>query len=264
MKNLLRISFSIIFFTLVAHGNVVAQNKVVVIPMAGDDLKPLANIITVAKENGDFSDPIAAMNSITDASETNPYLVVIAPGDYDLGTGFIDIKSFVRLAGSGPQATILRSTRASTIGGAIQFNDNANLQDLSLIVSGTSSSSQIALGNISAGKNIISNVHVLMDNENSTERNAYFVRATDSIIRDSVFEITGGTGTAYGIRSSGAGTDLIVSDMIIALPSTSTNRDPITFSTGGTVSATCNFVISKTGTRINASSQGSILGSDCN
>ena len=46
--------------------------------------RKLKNVDTVAKANGDFTDPVAAVNSITDASATNPYLVVICPGVYTI------------------------------------------------------------------------------------------------------------------------------------------------------------------------------------
>ena len=80
----------ILVTSLASSAFVMAQNRVVVIPMSGDDLEPLANIITVAKNNGDFTNPIDAMNSISDASETNPYLIVIAPGVYDIGTEYLN------------------------------------------------------------------------------------------------------------------------------------------------------------------------------
>ena len=54
------LALTLVLFAVTAS----AQNKVVVVPLAGDDLKPLANIVTVATANGDFSDPIAAMASI--------------------------------------------------------------------------------------------------------------------------------------------------------------------------------------------------------
>ena len=62
--------FSLTLFTAVSmNGTAHAQNKVVVIPMAGD-AEPLQNIITVSAQNGDFTSPIAAMNSINDASSS--------------------------------------------------------------------------------------------------------------------------------------------------------------------------------------------------
>jgi hypothetical protein len=58
-----------------------AADKLVVIPLFGHS-KPLKNVVTVAKLSGKFTDPVAAVNSITDASENNPYFVVIGLGVY--------------------------------------------------------------------------------------------------------------------------------------------------------------------------------------
>ena len=82
-----------------------AADKVVVIPLFGHD-KPLKNIITVAKANSMFTDPVAAVNSITDASENNPYLVVIGPGVYTL-THTLVMKPWVDITGSGENVTRL-------------------------------------------------------------------------------------------------------------------------------------------------------------
>jgi hypothetical protein len=75
---------------------------VVVIPMGS--AKPLQNVVTVAKGNGNFTDPVAAVNSITDASATNPYLVLIAPGIYTLTTTLV-MKPYVDISGSGENIT---------------------------------------------------------------------------------------------------------------------------------------------------------------
>ncbi|MEM7359419.1 MAG: hypothetical protein AAF431_09990 [Pseudomonadota bacterium] len=85
--------------------------SVVVIPLLGDDAEPPSNIISVAQENGDFDNPITAVNSIPasgpDApSATNPYVIVIAPGNYVL-TSRLVMRPFVSVVGSGKQATIL-------------------------------------------------------------------------------------------------------------------------------------------------------------
>jgi hypothetical protein len=66
--------------------------------------RPLRNVITVAKGNGKFTDPVAAVNSITDASETNPYLVVIGPGVYTIMQTLV-MKPYVDIAGSGENIT---------------------------------------------------------------------------------------------------------------------------------------------------------------
>lgn len=45
------------------------------------------------------------MNSITTASETNPFLVKIMPGVYDIGANLIRMKDFVDIEGSGSRVT---------------------------------------------------------------------------------------------------------------------------------------------------------------
>ena len=66
-----------------------------------------ANVIVVAKSGGDFTDPVAAVASITNASATNRYLVRIQPGVYDLGHAAIVMKSWVDIEGAGENSTVL-------------------------------------------------------------------------------------------------------------------------------------------------------------
>jgi hypothetical protein len=76
--------------------------------------KPLKNVITVAKGNGKFTDPVAAVNSITDASASNPYLVVSAPGVYTV-TSSLQMRQYVDIAGSGENVTkIMGAVSAGT------------------------------------------------------------------------------------------------------------------------------------------------------
>lgn len=95
-----------------------AHNNVVVVPLlggtggGGGTSSPLKNVVTVSAKNGMFTDPVAAVNSITDASETNPYLVVIGPGNYTL-TQTLQMKEHVHLAGSGQNVTRLTGTISS-------------------------------------------------------------------------------------------------------------------------------------------------------
>ena len=88
-----------------------AGNLSAVIPFVGAD-KPVKNVITVAKENGDFSDPVAAMNSITDSSDANPYVLVIGPGVYTLTQQLI-IQPSVEVIGSGIDITILQGSKGA-------------------------------------------------------------------------------------------------------------------------------------------------------
>ncbi|MFT6005551.1 MAG: hypothetical protein ACI9SX_000517 [Pseudoalteromonas tetraodonis] len=91
-----------------------AHSSVVVILLYGDDPTPLKNIITVSEEDGDFTDPIAALASIPilgpDApSVDNPYLIVIGPGIYSLES-ILFMRLFVGITSSGVTKTILRGS----------------------------------------------------------------------------------------------------------------------------------------------------------
>ena len=120
-----------------------AADRVVVIPMGGG--KPLQNVVTVAKSKGQFTDPVAAMNSITDASAANPYLLYIGPGQYTLTTPLV-MKPFVDVTGSGEQVTWLMGAISTTA-----------LNETSAIVKGANNAalSQLSVSNTGGGQNSI-------------------------------------------------------------------------------------------------------------
>ncbi len=192
-----------------------AHNKVVVIPMAGDDLEPLKNIVTVAKKNGDFTDPVAAMASISDASSANPYLMVIAPGVYNLTQSLVT-KPFVDIAGSGRGVTKLS---ASTLVVAIELEPDTNIQDLSVEV--TTTAVQARGFNITdpSASPRLSGVSIKLTG--GFLQKGIFFNGDTLTIRDSDIQLMGASSDAKGIESAG---DVIASDLTItgtALPSAS-------------------------------------------
>ena len=60
------------------------------------------NLVVVAKSGGDFTTITDALNSITDNSADNPYLIYVAPGIY---TERVIMKPYVDIEGAGEQAT---------------------------------------------------------------------------------------------------------------------------------------------------------------
>lgn len=77
------------------------------------------NVRVVQKSNTDttgriYSNIQTAINSITTASATNPYVVKVMPGIYDLGTASLQMKEYVDLEGSGPENTVIQSSNANS------------------------------------------------------------------------------------------------------------------------------------------------------
>jgi hypothetical protein len=78
---------------------------------SGQDAARPARIVWVAASGGDFTSVQAALDSITDASPANRYLVRIAPGVYE---GKVVLKNGVDLEGSGQGVTVLSSIGSSS------------------------------------------------------------------------------------------------------------------------------------------------------
>ena len=151
-------------------GEALSQSKVVVVPLSGDDLAPLANVVTVATENGDFTDPVAAVNSITDASASNPYLVVIAPGVYDIGSDQLVMQEFVSIAGSGRSVTIIRGQRdrssgPSSAGALFVGASNTELRDLTIENLNGANSTTLGIANSGTVNQTISNVVIRVNGD---------------------------------------------------------------------------------------------------
>ena len=170
-----------------------AHNKVVVIPMAGDDAVPIKNIITVGLENADFSNPINALESIADATRLEPYLVFIGPGTYTLGKALF-IPTNVHVVGSGIGVTILeagfghatdvaQSAVVSMRGGGSQ--SAASLRDLSVYQYGFSNG--ISTGVYAVSQVDISNVDVRVTSSGTVNYGIYF-QQTSAKLKDSLVE----------------------------------------------------------------------------
>lgn len=97
-------------------------------------LKKPANVIVVARSGGDFTNPLEALNAISDASADNPYLVKIMPGIYDLGLATLVMKEYVDIEGSGETTTRLRGSGGSA--GVVAGASRAELRNLTVEAGG--------------------------------------------------------------------------------------------------------------------------------
>lgn len=214
-RGLVRDFIVLLLFALVSTGAALAQNKVVVIPLSGDDLQPLMNVVTVSKENGDFADPVEAMEAITDARESNPYLLIIGPGVYPLSQSLF-MKEYVDISGSGRNATRLeasfeRSANANESGIVVGAN-NASLRDLT--IKNVDEGERWTWGIINNGVSpTISDVNISLA-DGGTLVGILSQQSGTSTIDGVRLNVSGGTSQAVGILAQ-ASANIIVRDSLI-------------------------------------------------
>ncbi len=96
---------------------------------------PYANVIVVAKAGGHFDTIQAALDSITNAADSNPYLVWVAPGRY---YERVTMKPYVDIEGAGEWSTIITYSGSTSIelAGTVIGANNAALRSLTVLNTG--------------------------------------------------------------------------------------------------------------------------------
>lgn len=108
MKMLFKMSLSVLLIGLSL--STWAHNKVVVIPLelGSSEAKNLSNVVYVDKKNGEYQDIQQAIDSITNASATNPYMVLVGPGEFVVKAS-INVGSHISLFGAGKDLTTIKA-----------------------------------------------------------------------------------------------------------------------------------------------------------
>lgn len=219
--------------------NAQAGSKLLLVPISGDNAKPLNNIVTVAKANGDYTDPIQALASITDASEGNRYVLIIGPGDYLLSQPLV-MKSNVNIVGSGKALTRLVG---SFSGGnddteaVVVLADDSRLQGLAIQNNGGSGAICIGIASGAFGQHIsteVSDVDIAVQGCNSTRG----INSIFSKLKINRVSITAsGQITSTGLTSINS--EVFISELQIYASGTNINRG-ITNTTGSLIIADSN------------------------
>lgn len=155
---------------------------------------------------------------ITTASATNPYLVKLEPGIYDLGDSFLTLKSFVDIEGSGESNTTIRGGgRATPFEGLIVGADKTELRHLTVETSGGNNAVGIynqsktpTLRNVTIKASDAMQEAIGIFNSGSKGVNLYNV---------TINATTSGTSVATGIANNGS--NAIINNSSITVSSTS-------------------------------------------
>ncbi len=159
-----------------------------------------ANVVVVAKSGGDFTSIQSALDSISTASSTNPYLVLIEPGVY---SETVTLKSWVDLQGSGEDVTKITAGGTSSLGsGTVNAASNAEVRSITIESTGGNT---YAVGVWALNADAFKLTHVTVSVSGSTSNYGIFsgvgtgggATTTASIsLRDSSVSATGG---AYAV-----------------------------------------------------------------
>ena len=116
-----------------------------------------ARTLVVAASGGDFTSVQAAVNSITDASATNPYLIWIAPGIY---AETVTLKPYVHLQGAGRDVTVLQGNITDDNGSptdkaTLILDSNTSARDLTVTNSGSEGQTRVGILVPAAKSNVL-------------------------------------------------------------------------------------------------------------
>ena len=171
------------------------------------------NVIYVAKSGGDYTSIQAAIDSITDASSTNRYLILIAPGIYQES---IVMKPYVYLKGMKKETAVIEGADPVTV----EMAEFTSIEDVTISNAGSSTVYGIT-ANSGTQSAEVRNVDICMKDTGENVR--YGISATDAQIElnDVSIEISYGS-SIYGIGAS-AGTAIAAEELNIVVSNASTN-----------------------------------------
>jgi hypothetical protein len=165
------------------------------------------NVLIVAKNGGDFSSVQAAIDSISDASADNPYLVWVAPGEYDEQ---VNMKPYVHLQGAGQDATIISSTVAASNWPpeqvAVRLASYSSLRDLTAKSAGSASYNVTIMATTGVTETLVENIRsqALNDGITSMTNIAFLMTGADiSVNMRQVNALAQGPSYNYALYSEG-------------------------------------------------------------
>ena len=185
----------------------------------------------VAQSGADYSDPVAAMAALGTwcgtPSETNPCILKVMPGVYDIGTNSLIMQPFVDLEGSGANVTRITgsvvSPDLSTPHGVVEGAANMETRFITVENIGAGGVSIAILNNnfVPAGRCLLSHVTVFAS---GGDTNIGVANMNGAIVQTSEVTITASGGSvSYGMYNKNTGRPVLSFMTIHADDATSVN-----------------------------------------
>jgi hypothetical protein len=173
------------------------RDKFSVVPYALWSANGYQNARVVAKKGGQFTSIQSALDSITDASDTNRYLVKVMPGVYNER---VTMKPYVDIEGSGELTTKITYTGSDSLyTGTVIGASNAELRFLTVENTGGGMTCAVAIYNYLASPRL---THVTATATGGTNNLGMFNDSSSPVMTNVTATATGGTYNNYGVYNS--------------------------------------------------------------
>ncbi len=186
-----------------------------------------ANTVTVGPVGSDVANGLALINALAgifDNGPSNPYVLKIEPGNYQLSES-LQMKNDVDIEGSGIGVTRIISVPPS--GGAVQTADNAELRSLSLLADFSSTSGGIAVVNSVPNFASITNVSIVMVGNGGGPLTGIFNLVGDLDVSNSIIRLDDPSGFLNGIRHFGVNAKTNLSRVKVILKNGDANSQAV-------------------------------------
>ncbi|MGE5894641.1 MAG: hypothetical protein ACM34I_11345 [bacterium] len=172
--------------------------------------KKYAKVAVVAQSGGDYTDPVAAMNDHATwcgtPSATNPCLLKIMPGIYDIQASPLQMKECIDVEGSGENVTTIIGEITDCINGAVNGASNSELRMLTIenrgIPGGINGSCAYTVGIWNRTASLrITNAKVIVSAQSDYD---YGIRSTDSsslVLSNVAVVVSGADGHNIGVMN---------------------------------------------------------------
>lgn len=156
-----------------------------------------------------------ALAGITTNSSTNPWLLKVEPGIFDLGTGSLTMKDYVDLEGSGPLVTTITSAQQRGSGNVAVINVPSGVHtELRQLTVQNTSSNAIALAYVSSNPTFD---HVNLVIPNGAVSTMGILGNGNPTIASVTMQLTSSNNTSQGIYVVG---NPVIKDITIAMQNT--------------------------------------------
>lgn len=172
---------------------------------APDETGGYENVITVATSGGDFTSVAAALASVTDSSSDNRYLVRVMSGVYT-ETELAVVKSYVHVQGSGPNATVVTSSRSSgspsNASATVDLLDHGRISNLTVRNTGTITYGIALYSAETSRAAVVDNVVAEAIGAGGTGHYAAYWNDAEAIIRNSTLFAGGAVGFDTSVNAA--------------------------------------------------------------